>query len=126
MANDPMEFDEFNVRFFKYLDTPMMLIVFESDELFLGIAVYLSLMIIAAALGIVLPGGVLLYAMFAMFAMYGYMSYKKNKPNGYMINKLYRLGIINARKFSYKRILSKEEKKFKVLPYGFIREFRGN
>ncbi len=124
--SNAMEYDGYNVRFFKYLDTPMMLIVFEADELFLGIAVYISLMLFAAVIGVVLPGGVLMYAFFSILAMYGFMKYKKNKPNGYLMNKLYRFGIIDARKFSYKRLLSKEEKSFKVLPYGFMREFRGN
>lgn len=121
-----MEYDEYNVKFFKYLDTPMMIVIFEADEFILGISVYLSLMLIATLLGIVLPGGVLLYAFMGMASMYAYIKYKKNKPNGYMFNKLYRLGIINARKFSYKRILSAKEKSFKVLPYGFLREFNGN
>lgn len=126
MSNNPMEYDEYNVRFFKHLDTPMMIMIFESDEFFLGLAVYLFLMIFAALFGIVIPGGVLPYAFMGIISMFLYVKYKKNKPNGYMINKLYRLGIINARTFAYKRFLTKQEKSFKMLPYGFMREFRGN
>lgn len=120
------KYDEFNVRFFKHLDTPMMMIVFEADEFFLGVFVYLFFLISAALFSINIPGGILLYALMGLIAMYGYIKYKKNKPNGYMMSKLYRYGFIEARKFAFKRILSKKEKKFKVLPYGFIREFRGN
>ncbi|MCT7563171.1 type IV conjugative transfer system protein TraL [Aliarcobacter butzleri] len=120
-------FDGYNVTFFKHLDTPMMIFIFESDEFAIGMATYLITMVAAAVLGIVLPGGVMFYAFFGIISMLGYMEYKKRKPNGFLMNRLYRLGIINPRNFiSYKKKLSEKEKNFKVLPYGFLKEFRGN
>ena len=126
MSNNPHNHDEYNVRFFKYLDTPTMIIIFEADEFLLGLFVYLTSMIMAALLGIVLPGGVMLYALVAILTMLFYIKYKKNKPDGYLLSKFYRYGIIDARTFNYKRKLTKEEKKFKVLPYGFLNDIRGN
>lgn len=120
------DYDEFNVRFFKHLDTPMMIVVFEADEFFIGIFVYLFSLIAARSLDIYIPGGVVIYAFMGIASMIGYIKYKKNKPEGYMLSKLYRTGFIEARSFSFKRILSKKEKRFKVLPYGFIKELRGN
>lgn len=124
--SEQQSFDGYNVPFFKHLDTPMMIFIFESDEFAIGMLSYLSTMIIATLLGIVLPGGVLLYAVIGLSSMLGFAEYKKRKPSGFLINKLYRLGFIEARNFSYKKILTEKEKSFKVLPYGFIKEFRGN
>ena len=103
-----------------------MLFIFESDEFIIGIVVYLSTMASATAMGIVLPGGVLAYAFLGIGSMFGYIKYKKTKPNGFLVNRLYRIGILNARTFNYKRKLTKQEKSFKVLPYGFLKEFSGN
>ena len=124
-SNNP-HFDGYNVAFFKHLDTPMMIFIFESDEFAIGMATYLLTMVTAAALGIVLPGGVMIYAFFGVMSMIAYIEYKKRKPSGFLMNKLYRLGIINPRNFNYKRKLSEKEKNFKVLPYGFLKEFKGN
>ena len=120
------QFDGYNITFFKHLDTPPMLFIFESDEFIIGIVVYLSTMASATAMGIVLPGGVLAYALLGIGSMFGYIKYKKTKPNGFLVNRLYRIGILNARTFNYKRKLTKQEKSFKVLPYGFLKEFSGN
>ncbi|MEV9477567.1 type IV conjugative transfer system protein TraL [Aliarcobacter butzleri] len=124
--NGQHSYDGYNVRFFKYLDTPMMIFIFESDEFYIGMFVYLSTMIFAALFEIILPGGVFIYALFGLLSMFAYIKYKKTKPTGYLNGRLYRYGIINARTFNFKRVLTKKEKKFKVLPYGFLKEFRGN
>lgn len=118
--------DEFNVRFFRHLDTPMMIVVFEADEFSVGVFVYLFSLIFAQLFSIFIPGGVIIYAILAIFSMLAFMKYKKNKPEGYMLGKLYRFGLIEAKSFTLKRIITKKEKNFKVLPYGFMKEFRGN
>ncbi|WP_418181411.1 type IV conjugative transfer system protein TraL (plasmid) [Aliarcobacter lanthieri] len=119
-------YDGYNVRFFKHLDTPLMIFIFESDEFIVGMIVYLSTMILAAVLGIALPGGVFLYAILSLLSMLGYIKFKKTRPSGYMNGRLFKLGIIHVRSFGFKRFLTKKEKNFKVLPYGFLNEFRGN
>lgn len=119
-------YDGYNVQFFEHLDTPLMIFIFESDEFALGMAVYLSTMIIAALLGIELPGGVFLYAVLAILAMVGYIKFKKSRPSGYTNGRLYRLGFLQPRTYGFKKMLTKKEKNFKVLPHGFLDNARGN
>jgi|GEM_PF-3060307 len=121
--------EEYNSRFFKYLDTPMMIFIFESDEFVIGMLIYIFSLLFGALTGLVLPGGVMTYSILSILGMYGYMKFKKNRPNGYIFGRLYRLGLYEARSINglnLKRILTKKEKKFKVLPYGFITSMRGN
>jgi hypothetical protein len=116
----------FVTKFFQYLDTPLMIFIFEADEFILGVSVYMSLMIIFATLGIVIKGGVLIYALTAIITMYGYMRFKKNKPNGYTFQRLYKLGIFEPRFLGLLSINKKKQKAFKVLPYGFTTRLTGN
>ena len=124
--NKHLNFDGYNVTFFKHLDTPTMLFIFESDEFLIGIVTYLSTMVIAAIFDIVLPGGVLFYAVLSIAVMLGYIEFKKRKPSGYLMNKLYRLGLLDIPTIRYKIKVTNQEKNFKVLPMGFLKEFRGN
>ena len=71
--NTRQQFDGYNVPFFKHLDTPPMLFIFESDEFIIGIVVYLSTMALATVMGLVLPGGVLAYAFLGIGSMLGYI-----------------------------------------------------
>ena len=104
-----VEHDEFNVKFFRHLDTPMMIFIFESDEFMLGLAVYMSSLIVAASAGIQLEGGVIVYACISLIVMISYMKYKKNKPEGYMMAKLYRFGILEPRSLPQIKKLTKKE-----------------
>ena len=48
------QFDGYNVTFFKHLDTPPMLFIFESDEFIIGRVVYLFTMAFVPLLTIAL------------------------------------------------------------------------
>ena len=119
-------YDGYNVQFFEHLDTPLMIFIFESDEFSIGMAVYLSTMIIAALMDIEIPGGVFVYAIVAVFSMIGYIKFKKSRPSGYTNGRLYRLGFLQPRTYGFKKLMTKKEKKFKVLPHGFLNDARGN
>lgn len=118
--------NKFTTKFFQHLDTPMMIFIFESDEFILGLFVYMFSLIVSAIMGIVISGGVLIYAVMAILSMYAYMRFKKNKPNGYTFQRLYRMGLMEPRSYGIKALMTKKQKSFKVLPYGFITKLTGN
>ncbi len=123
---------KYNSRFFKYIDNPPMVGVFELDEFIVFLVSFIGLMLIALLFDIVLEGGVLVYAIIAVLVTLSYLKYKKNKPKGFFFQKLYRWGVYEPRNWrDFSKVLnlkvnSKKYKSFKVLPYGFIKKMSGS
>lgn len=126
------EQNRYNSRFFKYIDNPPMVGLFEVDEFIVFMSLLIGQMMTDLLFGLNIDGGILIYPVTAGMVALSYIKYKKNKPKGYFFQKLYRLGIYEPRNWVDPKSMlglkrqSKKYKNFKVLPYGFVKKMSGS
>lgn len=114
-----------NSNFFpRYIDRPRLIGIFEIDEFFL--AFFIMVAILASSL--LFPKFESLYVMllaisFGLLSAVFYSKFKKNRPDGYTIQKLYRKGIFSPNDNKKALLLNPYLRKMgNVVPYGFTKE----
>ena len=118
-----MEKEDFQYFFPRYIDRPRLIGIFEFDEFILSFITMTAILTLSLAL----PQLSSLQVMIIAIASGGgvgavYKKMKKNMPDGYLIQKLYRLGIYSPgddKKAYIKYPYLKKIKK--VVPYGFTK-----
>lgn len=114
-----------NNNFFpRYIDRPRLIGIFEMDEFFL--AFFIMVAILASSL--IFPNFESLYVMLlsissGLLSAFFYSKFKKNRPDGYTIQKLYRKGLFSPSDNKKAFLLNPYLRRIgPVIPYGFTKE----
>ena len=122
MENEQIDYGQ--IPFPRYIDKPRLIGVFEVDE----IALFFGIVFVIIASSLAFPNLDSALVMIGSMAIggssaYGYQKFKRNRPEGYTIQKLYRSGIFSPTdnkkayiKYPYLRNIGR------VIPYGFTKE----
>lgn len=112
------------IPFPRYIDKPRLIGVFEVDEF----ALFFGIIVVMVAGSLAFPNlgstSVMIGSMaIGGFSAYAYKKFKRNRPEGYTVQKLYRTGIFSPTdskqayiKYPYLRKIGR------VIPYGFTKE----
>jgi hypothetical protein len=112
------------VPFPRFLDKPRLIGVFEMDEFILFFAIIVSIIGGSFAFPSLGSGSVMFTAFAAGgFAAWGYKKFKRNRPDGYTFQKLYRSGLIAPDDMKQHRIKYPYLSRLRMIPYGFTKEF---
>jgi len=107
----------------KYLDRPRLIGVFEIDEfiiIFGVIFVVIALSLATPSLG---SGTVMPVAFFSGISLgLAYRKFKKNRPNGYTMQILYKVGLFHPEDNVAKLVSHPYLKNLKCVPFGFTKE----
>ncbi len=115
-----------NYQYFfpRFIDRPRLIGIFEIDEFFLAFFIMASILAMSLAFPKV---GSLTVMLTAIFLGVGcavlYSKFKRNRPDGFTIQKLYRAGIYSPRDDKKAIILHPYLRNMgNVVPYGFTKE----
>jgi len=117
--------EDYNNVFPRFIDKPRLIGIFEMDEFFLSFGIMTATIVVSFAFPAVDSLIVMIIALslglgFAVM----YKKFKENRPNGYTMQKLYRLGIFSPTDDKKGVLKYKYLKKLgRVIPYGFTRVF---
>lgn len=108
----------------RFIDRTRLVGMFEMDEFILAFGLMFT--IVASSLAFPNIGSltVMLTAFFAGFGFaYLYKKFKRNKPNGFTLHYLYKIGVWNP--YDNKVVIQKYKylKNQRPIPYGFTKEF---
>ena len=119
------EQEDFQYFFPRYIDRPRLIGIFEIDEFFLAFGTMFIMLAVSMAFPKISSLIVMITAISSGIGLAVlYSKFKKNMPDGYTLQKLYRLGIYTpgtdlkavAIKYPYIKKLGK------IIPYGFTKE----
>lgn len=119
--------DEFSPRFYRFIDSPIRIFLFEIDDLIVGVLALWVLVFSSWALEVGSGGFLYLYIVMAILTSVWYSKFKKNKPKGYLFQILYKSGLyFPGNKIAIKsRKYIRYGKDYKVAPKYFTKELRG-
>ncbi|MGB0989261.1 MAG: hypothetical protein ACPGUI_00375 [Halarcobacter sp.] len=117
--------DKYVVKFFKYVDRPMLLFLVEVDDFLVGFLVFFILMLGSILLGITVGGLIFIYMILGGLTSYFYYKYKQSKPTGYTLQFLYKLGYYHPCDFKVKPTSFTNKGDFKVVPTSLTKKFVG-
>lgn len=118
--------DNQNFQYFfpRFIDRPRLIGIFEIDEFFL--AFFLMVLILATSLAFPKIGSLTVMVTAIVVGVGSaafYSKFKKNRPDGFTIQKLYRAGIYSPGDDKKALILRPYLRKIgNVIPYGFTKE----
>jgi len=115
---------DYIVRFYKYLDRPMLIFIIELDDLIIGFLIFALQMITCMLLNVVIGGFMFVFLIVSCLSVYFWRKYKKVKPNGYIFQLLYRVGLLHPTSL-FKQKSMRKKSKFKIVPLSITKKMYG-
>jgi hypothetical protein len=115
--------ENFNYFFPRYIDRPRLIGIFEFDEFVISFLVMTSIIALSLATPQISSLEIMLIAIGSGAGVGGlYKKFKKNMPDGYLVQKLYRMGVYSPGDDKKAVIKYPYLKKIKrIVPYGFTK-----
>jgi len=117
--------EEFTPNFYKYIDSPLMILFFEVDDMAVGAASLLVMLISSLIVGLQSSGIVYIYMVLAILISIQYSKFKKNKPNGYIYHFFYKLGLYHPKNSIVENQYNKYTKDYNIAPQHFTKKLKG-
>ncbi|MDD3467143.1 MAG: type IV conjugative transfer system protein TraL [Campylobacterales bacterium] len=117
--------EEFSPRFYRHIDDPIMILFFEIDDMAISFIILWLLLVISFVVGAKAGGVIFLYIGISLLAGAYYNRFKKNKPNGYIFQFLYKKGVYHPlHSLGFKKYTNYAGD-YKVAPRPFTKAMRG-
>jgi hypothetical protein len=117
--------EDFTPKFYRFIDSPVMILFFEADDIAITVFSLLFMLIASLVLGFVAGGMIYIYIVAAVGVGAYYRNFKKNKPSGYIFQYFYKKGLYHPSNSMGLEKYKKHSNGYKVVPQYYTKKMKG-